>query len=241
MSNKNSIHAGQSNRDVFICPVCNASSGRSGLFVDDWAVACHVAGKARTGDRLHKSWALTMSPNLDLGVSLLKTADRLLWAVRKARTGQETLRESPQDEQGERLYSVIRELELRLHEFIELRLKREFGDSEDGWWVKGIPMPIRQECVKRREEDTRRQEPYRYTDVLDLQRILDKNWALFEADFRHIAQQCKSKKEFLDAFVKFNGIRNVIMHPVRQPEEIREDIQFLNWFHDLMNAFLSDD
>ena len=37
----------------WVYPVCNVGSGLKGPFVSDWAVACHLAGKAKSRDAAH--------------------------------------------------------------------------------------------------------------------------------------------------------------------------------------------
>ncbi len=227
--------------NVWKCPVCKASGGASGPFVSEWAVACHVAGKARTGDRLHKSWALSKSPDLDVRDTIPRIAERLTWAVVEAQKEQEIIKESIKNQRIQEPYERISTIEIRLHKFIENVVKKEFGESEDDWWVKGVPLSIRKKCADRREEDIQRQALYAYTDLIDLQSILNNNWRLFELSFQRISKQCKSKNVFLSSLGKLNEIRKIIMHPVRKQGELSEEIQFLNWFDNLTKEFTSGD
>ncbi len=238
MSNIDSINNKETS---WSCPVCNASGGASGLFVSDWSVACHIAGKARTGDRLHKSWALSKISDLDVKATLPKIAERLTWAVVEAQREQE-LKESLQNQRLQGPYERISSIEKRLHKFLENTLKREYRESEDGWWVKGLPLPVRQKCVNRREEAMQRQDPYAYTDLIDLQSILNNNWRSVEVNFQRISKQCKSKNEFLNSLGKLNEIRKVIFHPVREQDQLSsEETQFLDWFDNLAKEFISGD
>lgn len=75
------------------------------------------------------------------------------------------------------MYEYIADIELTLHGQIRRVLIAEHGDGETGWW-RAIPLIVRQSCASRREEDEEPLEPYRYTQFLDLSRILEKNWAL---------------------------------------------------------------
>lgn len=235
------IDSMNNSENSWVCPVCDVSGSASGPFVSDWAVACHIAGKIRTGDRLHKSWALSKIPDLDVKATLPKIAEHLTWAVVQEQRERQILEESLQHQRAQGLYDKICTIEVRLHEFIENTLKRELGESEDKWWVRGIPLSIRQKCQSRREEDIRRQEAYAYTDLIDLQSILGNNWRFFEVDFHRISKQCKSKNEFLNNLAKLNEIRKVIMHPVRQQDELSEETQFLNWFENLTKELISGD
>ena len=62
-----------------------------------------------------------------------------------------------------------------------------------------------------------RDECYNYTCLIDLQSILNKNWAVFESDFRKVSAATQSKREFLDLLGPLNDVRNRYAHPVRAP------------------------
>ena len=48
----------------WLCPVCNGNTNSLGIpFSGSRAVALHVAGKIRTGDRSHRSWAVAKVGN----------------------------------------------------------------------------------------------------------------------------------------------------------------------------------
>lgn len=230
------------NESDWLCPVCKVSHNASREpLVSDWAVACHIAGKVRIGDRLHRSWTLSKAPDLDVKDKVFNIAVRLMWAVVEARRDQEKLAGTPESQQTQEPYNQLRTIEVRLHRFIEHILKHEYGNTEEEWWSKGIPLSIRQKCVSRREESAQRHEPYAYTDLIDLQSILNYNWRLFEAIFQHISKQMKSKAEFLNSIGKLNELRNIIMHPVREQEELpKEQKEFLNWFENVTSKFVAD-
>lgn len=113
------------------------------------------------------------------------------------------------------LYSLVAGAEERLHLFLCQKLKQDFGQAEQEWWAKGVPLEIRKKCADRREEDPRRRPFHHYTDLIDLKDILDKNWRLFEADYERVRERVESKKEFLSDLVRLNEIRKSVMHPVR--------------------------
>ncbi len=235
MSDTDSKHNSEAS---WICPVCSAERNTSGTpFVSEWAVACHIAGKI-TGSvgRAHKSWALSKVPNLDVKATMPKIAESLTWAVVEAQRERESL----QKQRFPGPYENISQIEIRLHKFIGNTLRKEFGESEDKWWVEGIPLSTRKKCVDRREEDGRRQNEYYYTDLIDLQSIMNNNWRLFEANLQGISKDCKSKNEFLSHLGHLNEIRKVIMHPIRQQDELSEEMKFLNWLDRLTTEFCSD-
>jgi hypothetical protein len=112
------------------------------------------------------------------------------------------------------LYDDIRRIEVMLHTRIKMMLIRKYGEDESGWWREGIPKPIRVKCQARREEDIDSPcDPFCYTDVLDLGRIIEVQWALFKDLFP--ACYASNRKALLDDIEHFNRIRNKVMHPVR--------------------------
>jgi hypothetical protein len=110
---------------------------------------------------------------------------------------------------------LLHDLEVELHSFVRRQLELKYGPAEDGWWVQGVPLAIRQDCASRREADVSRDEPYNYMYLLDLRTILDKNWQLVQ-DRANNAKV--SKKDLLDALMSVNDIRNRHAHPMRAPE-----------------------
>ncbi len=133
------------------------------------------------------------------------------------------------------LYKLVGPSEERLHLFIRQKLQRHYGKEETQWWKIGVPEGIRQECAKRREYDLRG-ECYGYTSLIDLKEILKHNWRVFEEDFQRIKDQIGSKNDFLDALRRFNDIRKLVMHPVRnQPSE--DDYRFAQSVHDMIVKF----
>lgn len=210
----------------WVCPVCGIEETPSGPLVSDWALACHIAGKARSGDKLHRSWARNQSPNIDFKASLPKIAEFLVLPVRKSQ--QEIEHQYSDDNKA---YGLIANIEKRLHGFIKDTLKQELGDSEKEWWVKGIPLKIRQKCVNRREEDGLNDDHYNYTDITDLMQILDNNWGLFLPRFKGV-----DKRDFLNSLNTLNTIRRTIMHPIRGISGQIQDIKFLEKLNkDIMN------
>lgn len=221
-------------KTAWVCPICQVDSHVPHPFISDWALACHIAGKAHTGDKLHRSWVLNQNPNVDFKASLPKIAEIILWAVRESQ-----IKESKLNKQEDTLYKLIANIERRLHTYINDTLKKELGEPEKDWWVKGVPQKIRQKCAERQEEDGLRDERFNYMDILDLLTIIDCNWGLFQPSFNYISDECKTKRDFLDNLRRFNEIRKSIMHPVRVSTNQSEDARFLDWFDKLTSKLVT--
>ena len=74
------------------------------------------------------------------------------------------------------MYEYISDIELILHSCVRQTLEKNFGAGEHGWWRNGIPSGIRSKCATRREEDEDpSDQPFAYTDLIDLAKIVNKN------------------------------------------------------------------
>lgn len=80
------------------------------------------------------------------------------------------------------MYEYISDTEIALHELVRLTLGAEFGTHEAGWWRGGISREIREKCAARREQDDEPSDsPFSYTDLIDLSKIIMRNWKLFQS------------------------------------------------------------
>lgn len=124
------------------------------------------------------------------------------------------------------LYEYVSVAEVAIHRLVRARLEREFGLDEDGWWRKGIPSNIRVKCVSRREEDDDPcEEPYAYTTLVDLVAVISKNWSLLE---REVPKEYRANRKQLESdMVRLNGIRNSVMHPVKERKWSEDDFVFV--------------
>ena len=120
-----------------------------------------------------------------------------------------------------------------MHQLVRSLLEREYGPTADDWWRKGIPSPIRVKCVSRREEDEDpAQDPYAYTTILDLVTIVAKNWALFQNELPN--DYASNRKQFENDLARLNGIRNSVMHPVKERKWSDDDFVFVGQMWSLL-------
>lgn len=229
----------------WMCPACGVSTNSyDEPLVGARAVALHVAGKIRSGDGTHRTWALNTigdsisEPYANRSINTL--SDILRPAVGEANR----IRCEAEQERFERwlrerqqptdLISHVRrlteELEVFLHQFVRLVLENEFGPDEEGWWVQGIPLKIRCDCNNRREDSTDREEPYKYTYLIDLSIIIDKNWRHFQSCFQPFWE---SKASLTSSMAQLNTVRNKVAHPIRASAS-DEDLAFLEHLRDLV-------
>jgi hypothetical protein len=128
------------------------------------------------------------------------------------------------------MYDYLREIESKLHLFIKDHLKCCLGEAETEWWRKGIPDTIRKTCQDRREGDDTESppEPYSYTDLIDLGSIIEKNWSMFQ-EFLPNGYR-RNRKQLRDDLRRLNGIRRIVMHPVRGAAPTEADFDFVRHF-----------
>lgn len=128
------------------------------------------------------------------------------------------------------MYENLRDIEIFLHQTIRDTLKKQYGDGEMNWWRKGIPLKIRQSCQSKREEDEDPvEEPYCYTELLDLWEILDKQWSILK---NSLPDEFKDNKPILrNKIIRLNRIRREVMHPVKGVIPTEEDFNFVTGFY----------
>jgi len=119
------------------------------------------------------------------------------------------------------LYELLCEIERTLHTKIRQILVENHGPEEAGWWRKGVPQGIREDCACRRERDesdTAAQNPlYNYTTLGQLKGILkfDENAHVFKDRLPLAAKGKPPNMKLLDDdLAKLVKIRNKVMHPI---------------------------
>lgn len=134
------------------------------------------------------------------------------------------------------MYVFLTELERTLHEQIKLILTREYGEADTGWWRQGVPVGVRRECAAARESDGDfSAHAYCYTTIMDLKDILDMKKALFQS---RLPKSIVNMKLLFSELTRLNGIRNQVMHPVREKPPTEEDFAFVRGMHKKLDASL---
>lgn len=125
------------------------------------------------------------------------------------------------------LYNDVRQIEVRLHDQVRRTLLHHYGDGDLGWWRQGVPESVRVKCQERREKDSDAPcDPYCYTDLIDLEKIIDAEWALFKDVMPSC--YCSNKKIMSEHLKRFNRIRNKVMHTVRGATPTEDDFDFVH-------------
>lgn len=123
------------------------------------------------------------------------------------------------------MYEDIRSIECELHRLVRRVLEEHYGPDERGWWRQGVPAAIRVECQRRREEDpVPAVEPWCYTDLKHMERIINIRWPMVAAQ---LPVPAESKREILANLARLNAIRNQVMHPVRGEQPNEDDFEFV--------------
>lgn len=133
------------------------------------------------------------------------------------------------------MYDYVSEAELAIHRLVRTVLESEFGVEDHGWWREGISKDIRARCAARREEDDDPSEDqYAYTTLIQLSVIISKNWNCFE---RAVPRKYRSNRKQLGSdLVRLNGIRNAVMHPVKERKWTEDDFEFVRGLSRLFEA-----
>jgi hypothetical protein len=121
------------------------------------------------------------------------------------------------------MYEDLRDIETALHLRIRSTLEEEYGSGKTEWWLR-IPLETRNKCNERCEVDNLSLDAYCYTDLIDLQKIIDKNWSVLQAK---MAGYASDKPELMSALIELNRIRNMVMHPARGTRPNEADFLFI--------------
>ena len=133
-----------------------------------------------------------------------------------------------------RAKEIIERIERELQKIILEELRRECGEDESGWWMVGVPKPVRLKVVARFEEDggTRGGKEC-YFDLIDYSKIALENWRLFEPILAYGSGPKAKKLSWLD-FV--NHKRNIVFHPSAAVSLAIEDVQQLQNYETFLNS-----
>jgi hypothetical protein len=121
--------------------------------------------------------------------------------------------------------TLVSGLEVALHRKIREVLVQAYGPED--WWRKGVPESVRVDCVTLRERDPEpAPEPYSYTTLIDLKRILERQWNTFAKALPKTVSS--HKNQVLSSITKVNQLRNRVMHPVSDYEPNEDEFRFLS-------------
>jgi hypothetical protein len=169
-----------------------------------------------------------------VGEGLLRRSDIYFSVPQEHRKSDRTLANwytDPRHALGD-MYEDVRRIEITVHERIRDALVRGYGDGETGWWRQGVPEKVRVKCQERRETDIDDPcEPFCYSDLLDLNAILEDKWTLLRDLF---PDYTSNRKQLSKDLQQLNRIRNKVMHPVRGFVPGEEDFDFV---HRLQRSF----
>jgi len=105
-------------------------------------------------------------------------------------------------------YKLCKQIEHALSDLLQSTLGSTFD------WYERVPLPIRQKCAQRHEEERGRFPIHAYLDLTDLKQIIEHNWKVFEPGFRDAGWQ-GGKSQALSWFDRVNEIRRLVMHPLK--------------------------
>ena len=122
------------------------------------------------------------------------------------------------------MYEMVSELEIKIHGLVRSRLIKEYGLEK--YWRKGVPVKIRTQCATAQQEDESPVDDlFAYTTLIQLWYVIDKKWSLFESIIP--SNYSNKKSELRKDMIKLNGIRNRVMHPVKNNKWKEDDFKFV--------------
>jgi DNA sulfur modification protein DndB len=121
---------------------------------------------------------------------------------------------------------IIDRIERTLQKVVLEELRSECGEEETGWWMTGVPKPVRVKVSQRFEEDEgKRGGKENYFDLIDYAKIAVENWDTFEPI---LAYEKAGKKEARIHWMNVvNEKRNIVSHPSAAITLTIEDLALL--------------
>jgi hypothetical protein len=134
---------------------------------------------------------------------------------------------------------VIDRIEKALQRVVIEELKREFGDDESGWWIEGVPKPVRVEVGRRLEEDdAQRGGRENYFDLIHYRRIATDNWDLFR-EILSLGKPGAGKEKATAWLNDLNEKRKIVSHASSAVSLTTEDFGQLQEYERSLNANIS--
>jgi hypothetical protein len=87
--------------------------------------------------------------------------------------------------------------------------------ADQNWWTELVPLPIRQKCAQRQEEENNRLPREAYFDLIDLKAVMHKNWKLFDSYLRSAGHE-GGKDKGLAWMDRLNELRRLAGHPLKK-------------------------
>lgn len=109
---------------------------------------------------------------------------------------------------------VLNRIEVTLCRYVIRRLQKQHGAR---WWVEGVPTPTRIACAERQEEEARDFDLPKeaYLMLIDLRKVIEANWALFEEDMQRLSGK-SGKTRSTKWIQELNDVRRHWAHPIKQ-------------------------
>lgn len=134
-----------------------------------------------------------------------------------------------------RAAEYVRQIEVLLQDIVISELKANLGEEERGWWMEGIPTPVRVKATRLYEEDSgKRGGRENYLDFIDYRSIVqDKsNWRLFQRILGY-GKANSSRENQTKWIVDVNECRKVAVHGSSGTNVSLEQLelleQYFNW------------
>ena len=122
------------------------------------------------------------------------------------------------------MYEIVSELEIKIHGLVRSRLIKEYGLEK--YVREGVPIEVRKKCaINQQEDENPVDDLFAYTTLIQLWDVIDKKWSLFEPIIP--SNYSNKKKELKRDMIRLNGIRNRVMHPVKNNKWKEDDFVFV--------------
>lgn len=117
-------------------------------------------------------------------------------------------------------------IEQLIDEFIKYKLKEKFGESNQAWWIEGVPKEIQKKCSDNRIDAGTGEPDWNFLNTIHYYKIIEKHWGLLGKFFTRSGTENLKRSKKLEWLQKFNSIRQKYSHPQRE-NTTEEEYNFL--------------
>ncbi|MFQ5674624.1 MAG: DGQHR domain-containing protein [bacterium] len=144
------------------------------------------------------------------------------------------------DEQGTEEAGIkVRKINKRLFDYVIGRLKEVFG--EDSWWIEGVPLTIRHNCVNERETNKRAGKKEEYLYLRNYVDISIANWEIMKDVISLDAKDKSAKKKNVRWINELNEISKKTKHPEKGPLSTEQVARVNELYEMVEHYFPSED
>ena len=154
-------------------------------------------------------------------------------------TGLQDYLESRDEEGTEEAAAKVNRIHKKLFDYVIEALKAKHGVDDKAWWIKGVPVKIRQVCSSKWEEADRKGKEEGQLYLIHYVEICQQNWDVVKDVVSFDVKDKSNKKANTRWITQLNEIRKITMHPEKGPLSTKQ-VTFVNEVLDKIEKYFPE-